>query len=61
MDLESSGDVLVLPSVSRKDSGVYQCRPLGAVGHTEVKGEMQLNVHCKEQHTHTHSHTQEIL
>ncbi|XP_013875111.1 cell surface glycoprotein MUC18 isoform X2 [Austrofundulus limnaeus] len=44
-DLESSGDVLVLPSVSRKDSGVYQCRPLGAVGHAEVKGEMQLNVH----------------
>ncbi|XP_017275437.1 cell surface glycoprotein MUC18 isoform X1 [Kryptolebias marmoratus] len=45
VSLESSGDVLILSSVSRKDSGIYQCRPLDAVGHSEVKGEMQLNVH----------------
>lgn len=50
MELESSGDVLILPSVSRKDSGIYQCRPLDAVGHAEVKGEMQLTVHCKKRH-----------
>uniref|UniRef100_A0A3Q3XAV2 Ig-like domain-containing protein n=1 Tax=Mola mola TaxID=94237 RepID=A0A3Q3XAV2_MOLML len=45
VDLESSGDVLVLSSVSRKDSGIYQCHPLDADGNTEVKGEMQLTVH----------------
>ncbi|XP_039634240.1 cell surface glycoprotein MUC18 isoform X1 [Perca fluviatilis] len=42
VDLESNhGDVLMLSPVSRKDSGIYQCRPLDS----EVKGEMQLTVH----------------
>ncbi|KAM4547357.1 cell surface glycoprotein MUC18 isoform 2-T2 [Fundulus diaphanus] len=45
VELESSGDVLMLPSVSRKDSGVYQCRPLDSAGQAEVKGEVQLTVH----------------
>ncbi|XP_012722075.2 cell surface glycoprotein MUC18 isoform X2 [Fundulus heteroclitus] len=45
VELESGGDVLVLPSVSRKDSGVYQCRPLDSAGQAEVKGEVQLTVH----------------
>ncbi|KAM8742118.1 cell surface glycoprotein MUC18 [Acanthopagrus schlegelii] len=45
VDLESRGDVLILSPVSRKDSGIYQCRPLDADGYTEVKGEMQLTVH----------------
>ncbi|XP_076606718.1 cell surface glycoprotein MUC18 isoform X2 [Chaetodon auriga] len=45
VDLESRGDVLMLSSVSRKDSGIYQCRPLESDGYTEVKGEMQLTVH----------------
>ncbi|KAM3868977.1 cell surface glycoprotein MUC18 [Diretmus argenteus] len=44
-DLNSSGDVLVLSAVSRKDSGVYQCRPLDIDPNTEVLGEMQLTVH----------------
>ncbi|XP_056252840.1 cell surface glycoprotein MUC18 [Seriola aureovittata] len=44
-DLESRGDVLILAPVSRKDSGIYQCRPLDSDGYTEVKGEMQLTVH----------------
>ncbi|KAM4727231.1 cell surface glycoprotein MUC18 isoform 2-T2 [Anableps anableps] len=43
--LESRGDVLMLPSVSRKDSGIYQCRPLDSVGQAEVKGEVPLTVH----------------
>lgn len=57
VDLESSGDVLVLSPVSRKDSGIYQCRPLDTDSDTDVKGEMQLTVHCEERslkHTHTH-------
>ncbi|XP_041808121.1 cell surface glycoprotein MUC18 isoform X2 [Chelmon rostratus] len=45
VDLESSGDMLMLTPVSRKDSGIYQCRPLDSDGYTEVKGEMQLTVH----------------
>ncbi|XP_037605561.1 cell surface glycoprotein MUC18 isoform X2 [Sebastes umbrosus] len=46
VDLESNhGDVLMLSPVSRKDSGIYQCRPLDADGSTDVKGEMQLTVH----------------
>ncbi|KAK2828367.1 hypothetical protein Q5P01_019401 [Channa striata] len=43
VDLDSSGDVLILSPVSRKDSGIYQCRPLDE--YAEVKGEMQLTVH----------------
>ncbi|XP_008304762.1 cell surface glycoprotein MUC18 [Stegastes partitus] len=45
VNLESSGDVLILSPVSRKDSGIYQCRPLDADDSSEVKGEMQLIVH----------------
>ncbi|XP_070839474.1 cell surface glycoprotein MUC18 isoform X2 [Chaetodon trifascialis] len=45
VDLESRGDVLMLSPVSRKDSGLYQCRPLESDGYTEVKGEVQLTVH----------------
>ncbi|KAF0023031.1 hypothetical protein F2P81_025012 [Scophthalmus maximus] len=45
VDLGSSGDVLILAPVSRKDSGIYQCWPLDGDGHGEVKGEMQLTVH----------------
>ncbi|XP_067464829.1 cell surface glycoprotein MUC18 isoform X1 [Thunnus thynnus] len=45
VDLESRRDVLFLSSVSRKDSGIYQCRPLDTDSYTEVKGEMQLTVH----------------
>ncbi|GAA6223812.1 cell surface glycoprotein MUC18-like isoform X1 [Lates japonicus] len=45
LDLESSSDVLVLSPVSRKDSGIYQCRPLDIDTHMDVKGEMQLTVH----------------
>ncbi|MEQ2192844.1 hypothetical protein XENOCAPTIV_018282, partial [Xenoophorus captivus] len=45
MVLESRGNLLTLSSVSRKDSGIYQCRPLDSVGQTEVKGEVQLTVH----------------
>ena len=56
VDLESRGDVLILSPVSRKDSGIYQCRPLDADGYTEVKGEMQLTVHC-EKPSLTHTHT----
>lgn len=48
VDLESTGDMLFLSPVSRKDSGIYQCRPLDNDGYTEVKGEMQLTVHCEE-------------
>ncbi|XP_042286403.1 cell surface glycoprotein MUC18 isoform X2 [Thunnus maccoyii] len=44
VDLESRGDVLFLSAVSRKDSGIYQCRPLDTDSYTEVKGEMQLTV-----------------
>uniref|UniRef100_A0A1A7WMM7 Melanoma cell adhesion molecule n=2 Tax=Iconisemion striatum TaxID=60296 RepID=A0A1A7WMM7_9TELE len=43
-DLESSGNLLILSSVSRKDSGLYQCQPLDAVGDSDVKGEVQLTV-----------------
>lgn len=56
MDLESSGDVLVLSSVSRKDSGIYLCYPLDVDENTEVKGEMQLTVHCKYDGSNTHTH-----
>ncbi|KAI3373274.1 hypothetical protein L3Q82_006576 [Scortum barcoo] len=45
VNLESRGDVLILTPVSRKDSGIYQCRPLDNDGYTEVKGEVQLTVH----------------
>ncbi|XP_040005910.1 cell surface glycoprotein MUC18 isoform X2 [Xiphias gladius] len=45
VDLESSGDVLFLSPVSRKDSGIYQCHPLDTDGNTEVKGQVQLTVH----------------
>ncbi|CAK6971393.1 cell surface glycoprotein MUC18 isoform X2 [Scomber scombrus] len=45
LDLESRGDVLILTPVSRKDSGIYQCRPLDTDSFNEVKGEMQLTVH----------------
>lgn len=48
MDLENQGDVLKLSPVSRKDSGIYQCRPLNRDDSSEVKGEMQLTVHCEE-------------
>ncbi|XP_072301564.1 cell surface glycoprotein MUC18 [Eucyclogobius newberryi] len=43
--LDSRGDVLVLSSVSRKDSGLYQCRPGDPHSSTEAKGEVQLTVH----------------
>lgn len=49
MNFESSRDVLILSSVSRKDSGTYQCHPLKGDGVMEVKGEVELKVHCKEQ------------
>ncbi|XP_078142949.1 cell surface glycoprotein MUC18 [Centroberyx gerrardi] len=45
VDLDSSGDVLILSGVSRKDSGVYQCHPLDTEPHTDVTGDMQLTVH----------------
>ncbi|MEQ2290228.1 hypothetical protein AMECASPLE_001310 [Ameca splendens] len=45
MVLDSRGNLLTLSSVSRKDSGIYQCRPLDSVGQAEVKGEVQLTVH----------------
>ncbi|KAM4619755.1 cell surface glycoprotein MUC18-like [Polymixia lowei] len=45
VNLESSGDVLVLPGVKRSDSGVYQCHPLDSASYTEITGEMQLTVH----------------
>uniref|UniRef100_A0A8C2WN93 Melanoma cell adhesion molecule a n=1 Tax=Cyclopterus lumpus TaxID=8103 RepID=A0A8C2WN93_CYCLU len=41
----NNADVLMLSPVSRKDSGIYQCRPLDADDYAEVKGEMQLTVH----------------
>ncbi|XP_061905040.1 cell surface glycoprotein MUC18 isoform X2 [Entelurus aequoreus] len=45
VDLEAQSSVLVLQAVSRKDSGIYQCRPLDSDTRQQVKGEMQLNVH----------------
>uniref|UniRef100_A0A3Q1G6K1 Cell surface glycoprotein MUC18-like n=1 Tax=Acanthochromis polyacanthus TaxID=80966 RepID=A0A3Q1G6K1_9TELE len=45
VDLKSRGDVLTLSAVSRKDSGIYQCRPKNATDSSDVKGEMQLTVH----------------
>lgn len=48
MDLESGGDVLVLTSVTRKDSGIYQCRPQDADVDADVRGQMQLAVHCEQ-------------
>ncbi|XP_026229206.1 cell surface glycoprotein MUC18 [Anabas testudineus] len=45
VELESSGDMLILSPVSRKDSGIYQCRPQDTDGYSDVKGEMQLTVH----------------
>lgn len=56
MDLENSGDVLVLTSVTRKDSGIYQCRPQDAAA-AEVRGEMQLSVHCEEDTRKTSQHS----
>lgn len=32
----------------RRDGGIYQCRPLEADSLPDVKGEMQLTVHCEE-------------
>lgn len=49
VDLGDSGDVLLLTSVARKDGGIYQCRPQDADAAPEVRGEMQLNVHCEEE------------
>lgn len=48
VNLPNDGDVLVLSSVTRRDSGIYQCRPLEADSLPDVKGEMQLTVHCEE-------------
>ncbi|XP_005916170.1 cell surface glycoprotein MUC18 isoform X1 [Haplochromis burtoni] len=45
VNFESSRDVLILSSVSRKDSGTYQCHPLKGDGVMEVKGEVELKVH----------------
>ncbi|KAM9846470.1 cell surface glycoprotein MUC18 [Aulostomus maculatus] len=44
-DLGTSSDVLILPAVSRKDGGIYQCRPVDSASDSEVKGEMLLTVH----------------
>lgn len=55
MDLENSGDVLVLASVTRKDSGIYRCRPQDADASAEVRGEMQLAVHCEEDTQERHT------
>ncbi|XP_068600322.1 cell surface glycoprotein MUC18 [Brachionichthys hirsutus] len=44
VELEKSGDVLILSPVSRKDGGIYQCRPLDTADET-IKGEVQLTVH----------------
>ncbi|XP_008331318.1 cell surface glycoprotein MUC18 [Cynoglossus semilaevis] len=44
-ELKSSGDVVILSPVTRKDSGIYQCRPVGFDRNTDVKGEVQLTVH----------------
>ncbi|KAM9788548.1 cell surface glycoprotein MUC18 [Neosynchiropus ocellatus] len=43
--LDSSGDMLILTEVTRKDSGIYQCHPQDPGAPQEVKGEMQLTVH----------------
>ncbi|XP_041864867.1 cell surface glycoprotein MUC18 isoform X2 [Melanotaenia boesemani] len=43
--LESRGNVLILTPVTRRDSGLYQCRALEGDSHSEVKGEVQLTVH----------------
>lgn len=48
MDLGASGNVLVLTSVTRKDTGIYQCRPQDVDAASEVRGEMQLTVHCED-------------
>uniref|UniRef100_A0A3Q4H2B5 Cell surface glycoprotein MUC18-like n=1 Tax=Neolamprologus brichardi TaxID=32507 RepID=A0A3Q4H2B5_NEOBR len=45
VNFESSRDMLILSSVSRKDSGTYQCHPLKDDGVMEVKGEVELKVH----------------
>lgn len=50
--LPNNGDVLKLSSVTRRDSGIYQCRPLEAGSQSDVKGEMLLTVHC-ENHSNT--------
>lgn len=42
--LDSSGNVLILSAVSRKDSGLYQCRPREPHSSSDAKGEVQLNV-----------------
>lgn len=62
VELDSSGDTLILSPVSRKDSGIYQCRPLDIDGQTDVKGEMQLTVHCEEwSHIHVHLHREKHI
>lgn len=43
--LQSRGDVLTLSPVSRRDSGLYQCRPGEPHRSSEAKGEVQLTVH----------------
>ncbi|XP_051903232.1 cell surface glycoprotein MUC18 isoform X2 [Hippocampus zosterae] len=44
-DLDSRGNVLMLQAVSRRDRGLYRCRPRDGTSHDDVKGEMELNVH----------------
>lgn len=62
MDLENSGEVLVLTSVTRKDSGIYQCRPQdAAAAAAEVRGEMQLSVHCEEDTRKTSQHSSRTI
>ncbi|XP_024122048.1 cell surface glycoprotein MUC18 [Oryzias melastigma] len=43
--LNSGGNVLTLSSVTRKDTGTYQCRPSGVDESSKVKAEMNLTVH----------------
>lgn len=62
VDLASSGDQLILTAVSRKDSGIYQCRPLEADGYADIKGEMQLIVHCEKwKHTNAHTNLKDLI
>lgn len=43
--LQSKGDMLILSPVSRRDSGLYQCRPGEPHSSSDAKGEVQLTVH----------------